>query len=226
MRAKFVLMLFVLSSSANAQIFDTNSAQMVLDAQRSYVEAYGQMTQRAIQIMRAVQPLREAMYQQYSEGNYKDALEICQEAFNQYVYYVFDNKGIRDMETLAGDCAVKIGLPELAIFWYNLAKGAGDETANSKLLTVFNNKLEDARYSYRKNDISSLWEDVTIALKTGWENGECYYYYGVCYENGNNYKDAKSMYKLAKKKKYSPAETALKSLKNKQKRKKSTDTYY
>ena len=63
--------------------------------------------------------------------------------------------------------------------------------------------------------MSKLYEDVTIALKTGWESGECYYYYGVCYENGNNLKDAKRMYKLAKKKKYNPAVDALKSMKKK-----------
>lgn len=63
MRIICLLFFICLSCTTNAQIFDVNSAQMVLDARRSYIETYSQMTQRAIQIMHAVQPYREAMYQ-------------------------------------------------------------------------------------------------------------------------------------------------------------------
>ncbi len=211
----FFVYLLHISVSANAQIFDSNSAQMVLNAQRDYVEAYGQMTQRAIQIAHAVQPYREKMYQKYKEGAYREALDICYNVNKQFVYYKFDNKGMSDMEVLAGDCAVKIQNYEIAIIWYSMAKEAEDNTANSKLLDLFNVKMADARLAYRSNNFSSLWNDVTLALKTGWENGECYYYYGVCYENSNNYKDAKKMYKIAKKKSYSPATYALKELRRK-----------
>lgn len=215
MRTILLSLFLFITCIMNAQIFDVNSAQMVLDSQRAYLNAYGQMTQRAIQIMHAVQPYREAMYQKYKEGAYRDALEICYKTYSQYVYYKFDNRGMSDMELLAGDCAAILKNYELAILWYNNAKEAEEGNANSRLLELFNIKVSDARNSFKKNDMSKLYEDVTIALKTGWESGECYYYYGVCYENGNNLKDAKRMYKLAKKKKYNPAVDALKSMKKK-----------
>ncbi len=211
-----VIILFFLMplvAKGQYQVFDSNSANAVLEANAEYIRAYGQMTQRAIQIRHAVQPYREMMIQKYRKGCYKEALDICYNANKQFVYYVFDNKGMSDMELLAGECAVKMQNYELAITWYNMAKEAGESNANSKLLDVFNVKLSDARSSFYRNDFSAIWNDVTLALKTGWESGECYYFYGKCYENWNNFKDAKKMYKLAKKKKYSPAKDALKELK-------------
>ena len=201
--------------SLRAQIFDSNSANAVLQAQTEYIHAYGQMTQRAIQIMHAVQPYREQMYQKSRNGEYKEAIQLLDNVQRQYVYYVFDNRGIRDMLSLGGDCAVKLGAYELAIIYYNQAKTAEETGMDSKLLNVFNMNMDNARISYRNGDFPSLWNDVSIALKTGWENGECYYYYGACFENRNNLKEAKKMYKLAKKKKYTPAIDALKELKKK-----------
>ena len=75
-----------------AQIFDSNSAQSVLNAQSAYVQAYGQMTQRAIQIMHTVQPYREAMYQKARNGEYENALRILIDVEERYIYYVFDNR--------------------------------------------------------------------------------------------------------------------------------------
>ena len=198
-----------------AQIFDSNSAQSVLNARSAYVQAYGQMTQRAIQIMHTVQPYREAMYQKARNGEYENALRILIDVEERYIYYVFDNRGIRDMLSLGGDCACNIGNYELAILLYQKAKTAEEEGMDSKLLNIFNLKLSDARESYNNRNFPSLWNNVALALKTGWENGECYFYYGACYENMNNLKDAKKMYKLAKKKKYTPAITALQNLKKK-----------
>ena len=215
MRIICLLFFICLSCTTNAQIFDVNSAQMVLDARSSYIQAYGQMTQRAIQIMQAVQPYREAMYQKARNGEYEDAIRILDEVDKKYIYYVFDNRGIRDMLSLGGDCACNLGAYELAILLYQKAKEAEENGMDSKLYHVFDVVMNNARQSYRANDYSTLWNNVTTALKTGWENGECYYYYGVCYERGNNLRDAKKMYKIAKKKKYEPAVEALKNLKKK-----------
>ena len=189
-------------------IFDTDLMVTTLNAQR-------QMSERVIQIMHTVQPYRELQYKYYKEGKYREAIELCFEVNNQYIHYVFENKAISDMEVLAGDCAVKIGAYETAINLYQVAQKSGENGISSKLSQIFNLKMDDARTSYRNGNYSVLWNDVTIALKTGWENGECYFYYGVCYEKSNNLADAKKMYKLAKKKKYFPAITALQELKKK-----------
>ena len=120
-----VIILFFLMplvAKGQYQVFDSNSANAVLEANAEYIRAYGQMTQRAIQIRHAVQPYREMMIQTYRKGCYKEALDICYNANKQYVYYVFDNKGMSDMELLAGECAVKMQNYELAITWYNMAK--------------------------------------------------------------------------------------------------------
>lgn len=221
MRTRLLLFLIYISSATNAQIFDTNAAQMVIDAQSEYVRAYGQMTQRAIQISRMVQPQREQMYQKAIEGNYYDAIRILNDVDNKYIYYVFDNRGIRDMLSLGGDCAVNLEAYDLAIILFNRAKEAEEPGMENKLYNVFSKTMINARNSYRKGDYIALWKAVDLALKTGWENGECYYYKGICFENASNlnegekYKLARKMYKLAKKKKYSPAITALKELKKK-----------
>lgn len=189
-------------------LYDTGAMMMHLNAVK-------EMSMRAAYIRESVQPYRERQYQYYREGKYKEAVELCYDVHRQYVYYVHDNKAIYDMEILAGDCALRIGAYESAIDWYQTAKRAEVDGMDSKLSQVFNTVMEDARNAYRNNMYNTLWNDVTIALKTGWESGECYYYYGVCYEKANNLKEAKNMYKKAKKKKYAPAATALQELKKK-----------
>lgn len=181
----------------------------------AHLNAVREMSQRAAQIRQTVQPYREQLYQYYREGKYREAIEVCYNVYQQYVYYVYDNRAISDMEVVAGDCAQKIGAYELAIYWYQAAQSAEVSGMDSRLSQVFNAVMEDAREAYRSNDYNSLWNDITIALKTGWESGECYFYYGVCYERNNNLKEAKKMYKLAKKKKYMRAITALQNLKKK-----------
>lgn len=181
----------------------------------AHLNAVREMSQRAAQIRQTVQPYREQLYQYYREGKYREAIEVCHNVYQQYVYYVYDNRAISDMEVVAGDCAQKIGAYELAIYWYQAAQSAEVSGMDSRLSQVFNAVMEDAREAYRSNDYNSLWNDITIALKTGWESGECYFYYGVCYERNNNLKEAKKMYKLAKKKKYMRAITALQNLKKK-----------
>ena len=179
----------------------------------AHLNAVREMNQRAIQISQTVQPYREQQRQYYREGKYREAVELCYDVRQRYVYYVHDNKAISDMEIVAGDCALRIGAYESAVDWYQTAKGAGESGMDSRLSQVFDAAMQKARDAYRNSSYSELWNDVTIALKTGWESGECYYYYGVCYERSHNLKDAKKMYKLAKKKNYSPAVVALQNLK-------------
>lgn len=188
-------------------LYDTGSMNMAL----RHMSA---MSERINNISYSVQPQRELQYQKYREGKYADAITICIEVINRYVYYVVDHQAISDMEQLAGDCAIKLEEYELAISFYQSLKNAKIDGMDYKLSNIFNIKINDARNSFRSRNYNALWNDVTIALKTGWESGECYYYYGACYENYSNIKEAKKMYKLAKKKNYTPATTALKSLKN------------
>ncbi len=214
MRNRFILILLCLvPTTLFSQIFNSQGTAGVLEAQRAYVQAYGQMTQRAIQISHTVQPYRQLQYEKYLEGKYEEAIDICLDVRKRYTYYAFDDRAIRDMLSLAGDCAMKISAHETAIDFYLLAKQAEEKGMDSKLQSVFNSKMNDARDSFRNDNYSKLWDDVSIALKTGWESGECYYYFGFCYERNGNYKDAKKMYKLAKKKNYPIAEIALKNLK-------------
>lgn len=189
-------------------LYDTNLMMAHLNAVR-------QMSERAAQIRATVQPYRERMYQFYREGKYREALEVCYEVRRNYVYYVHDNKAISDMEIIAGDCATRMRAYEAATDWYQTAKQAGETGMDSRLSNVFELAIGDAREAYRNRNYSSLWDNVSLALKTGWESGECYYYYGVCYEQSNNLREAKKMYKLAKKKKYAPAIIALQELKKK-----------
>lgn len=209
----FIISMWMFSSSTtNAQavqfptmdLYDTDVMMMPLNAVR-------EMNQRAIQISQTVQPYREQQRQYYREGKYREAVELCYDVRQQYVYYVHDNKAISDMEIVAGDCALRIGAYESAIDWFQTAKGAGESGMDSRLSQVFNAVMQKARDAYKSNNYSDLWNDVTIALKTGWESGECYYYYGVCYERSYNLRDAKN--KLAKKKNYALAVVALKNLK-------------
>ena len=91
-----------------------------------YLNAVREMNQRAIQISQTVQPYRERQRQYYREGKYREAVELCYDVRQQYVYYVHDNKAISDMEIVAGDCALMIGAYESAIDWFQTAKGAGE----------------------------------------------------------------------------------------------------
>ena len=199
---------------ANAQYVQFSTTDLYdTDAMMMYLNAVREMNQRAIQISQTVQPYRERQRQYYREGKYREAVELCYDVRQQYVYYVHDNKAISDMEIVAGDCALRIGAYESAIDWFQTAKGAGESGMDSRLSQVFNAVMQKARDAYRSNNYSELWNDVTIALKTGWESGECYYYYGMCYERNYNLRDAKKMYKLAKKKNYAPAVADLQNLK-------------
>ncbi len=189
-------------------LYDTDMMGAAINAAR-------QMSQRVIQIKQAVQPFREQQYQYYKAGKYKEAIDVCNKVVNQFIYYANDHKAIKDMETLAGDCSLQLRDFESAIDWYQKARNAGDEYTSSKLLQVFNLKMNDARESNKKGNYYALWKDVTVAMSTGWENGECYYYYGACAEKSGDLKEAKKMYKIAKKKSYSPAIMALRELKKK-----------
>ena len=171
------------------------------------------MSERAAQIKQTVQPYRERQYQLFKEGKYREAEELCYDVFKQYVYYVHDNKAIWDMELIAGDCALKIGEYESAVFWYKKIKKLEIEGIDSRLSQVFDAVMEEARSAFRYNNYNNLWIYVSIAQDTGWESGECYYYTGVCYEKQYDFKNAKKMYKLAKRKNYTPAISALDGLK-------------
>ena len=218
MKKKFLIALLICLTSIHIKaqyvqlptrdLYDTGLMMAHLNAVR-------EMSQRAAQISLTVQPYREQQYQYYREGKYREAIEVCHNVYQQYVYYAYDNRAISDMEVLAGDCAQKIGAYEVAIIWYQIAQKAEVSGMDSRLSQVFNAVMGDAREAYRNNNYNNLWNDVTIALKTGWESGECYFYHGVCYERNNNLREAKKMYKLAKKKKYTPAITALQNLKKK-----------
>lgn len=215
-----MILICLASTNVQAQIgpYDTYTPLPTTDLydtglMMAHLNAVREMSQRAAQIRQTVQPYRERQYQYFREGKYREAVEICNSVYQKYVYYVYDNRAISDMEMLAGDCALKIGAYESSIAWYQTAQRAEVGGIDSKLSQVFNAVLEDARQSYRNRNYNNLWNDVTIALKTGWESGECYYYYGVCYENSSNLREAKKMYKLAKKKKYAPATIALQELK-------------
>lgn len=180
----------------------------------TYLNAVREMAMRISQIRQTVQPYREQQLRYYQEGKYHDAIELCNRVYKQYVYYVKDNRAIYDMEVLAGDCALEIGEYESAIGWYRIVQNAEVEGIGSRLSQVFDAVMDEARDAYRNRYYSSLWNYLTIAQKTGWESGELYFYYGVCYENSNDFVSAKKMYKLAKKKNYLPAITALQELKN------------
>lgn len=179
----------------------------------TYVNTVREMNQRVVQIMKKVKPDRELQYKYYREGKYREAVELCYDVYRQYVYYVYDNRAISDMEVLAGDCALKIGAYESAIDWYLTAQRAEVNGMDSRLGQVFYAVMADAKSAYESNDYNTLWKHITIASKTGWESGEIYYYYGACYEKFNDLRNAKKMYKLAKKKNYIPAITALQKLK-------------
>lgn len=216
------LCFYIASLEASAQIgsFD-RSIQMPTrdlydtDLMISHLNAVRGMSNRAAQIREAVQPYREKQRQCYREGKYHEAVKLCNDVYHQFVYYAYDNRAISDMEILAGDCALRIGAYESAIDWYRAAQRAEVSGMESKLSQVFKAVMEEARNAYRDSNYNTLWNDVTLALKTGWESGECYYFYGVCYEKSNKLREAKKMYKRAKKKHYAPATAALQELKRK-----------
>ena len=218
----FVLLICLAKSYSNAQIYgyETISPLPVQDLydtglMNAAINNAREMAVRVAQIKQSVQPYRERQYQYYSLGYYREAIELCSNVYRQYVCYANDNKAISDMEILAGDCAMKIGAYEIAIDWYQTAKKVNVSGIDSRLSQVFESVMVEARNAYVDCNYDDLWNDVTIALKTGWESGECYFYYGVCYEENCDYANAKKMYKLAKNKKYAPASIALQELKRK-----------
>jgi tetratricopeptide (TPR) repeat protein len=208
MKKIIIFLCLAFSLDLNAQTYDTSLME-------TYLQAYGEMTQRAIQISHTVQPYREEMYRLFQKGEFKEAIQLCNNVQSKYVYYVFDNKAIRDMEVLAGDCAVKIHAYELAVSYYNTAKQAGVECAEQKLFQIFDIKVRDAREHFKSLNYIEMYNDIKVALSTRWENGECYYYSGAYYEYCGMFEEAKKMFKLAKKKKYKPASDALLALKRK-----------
>lgn len=209
---QFIVFFFAISAKAQYVQFPTVDLYDT-GAMNAHLNAYREMAQRAIQISHTVQPLREQQYQYYREGKYREAVELCYDVHRQYIYYVFDNKAISDMEIIAGDCAMKLGAYESAIDWFKKAKEAGENGMDTRLNQVFNAIMIKAREDCSNGNNTALWNDVTVALKSGWESGECYYYYGICYEKSNNISEAKKMYRKAKKMNYSPAIIALKALK-------------
>lgn len=90
----------------------------------THLNAVREMSQRVAQIRQTVLPYMEQQYQYYREGKYREAIDVCYNVYRQYVYYVYDNRAISDMEVLAGDCAHKIGAYESAIAWYQTAQKA------------------------------------------------------------------------------------------------------
>ena len=80
MKIYLTIILILFANMTNAQsMYDTGMMS-------AYLNAYGQMTQRAIQISHAVQPYREQQYQLYQQGRYQESINVCQEVMNKYVY--------------------------------------------------------------------------------------------------------------------------------------------
>lgn len=70
---------------------------------------------------------------------------------------------------------------------------------------------------YNKKDWNGFLTYSQCALDCGWYNSRLYYDRGVAYEMQNDFKHAKKEYKKAKKKGYAYAESALQSMKLKEK---------
>ena len=211
MKIYLTIILILFANMTNAQsMYDTGMMS-------AYLNAYGQMTQRAIQISHAVQPYREQQYQLYQQGRYQESINVCQEVMNKYVYYVFDNRGIRDMEVLAGDAAARISNYGHAIYWYKTAIEAKDQDAPYRLSILFNDLVHKAEISYYNGEISKVKDFLSYAAQTGHENGDYYYYWGVYYENIGRYDLAKSYMKKAKRFKHPDSADAIKRIKEKQK---------
>lgn len=202
-------MIFLCSTSVTCKaqsIYDNNSMQ-------TYLNAYGQMTQRAIQIMHQVQPYREKQYQLYQNGQYEESIRVCQEAIRQYVYYVFDNKGVRDMELLAGDAAKLLNNYSLAISFYTTAYNAGESQAGGHLYSLCVELINISEMSLYNNDLSSANQMLNLVSSTGFTSGKFFYCWGEYFEKQGNYKVAKDYYKKAKKNDYALAGQALDNIK-------------
>lgn len=204
------LLLLGFANVKGQSIYDTGLMQ-------AYVKAYGEMSMRAAEIRSMVQPYREQQRKLYENGSYEEAIDICLEVFDKYIYYRFDNNAIWDMEIMAGDAAIKIQNYEQAVELYQLASVAKSADVPSKMLSLFYILVGKAREYCQQGDIPQIETVLTVATKTGYVSGEYYYYWGRYYEYYNDFKNAKKMYKLARRKKYVPAKSALAALKNKQK---------
>lgn len=185
------------------------------DMMSAYVNAYGQMTQRAIEIRHAVQPYREKQYELYRAGRYQDVIDICLDVRKNYTYYAFDDKAISDMECLAGDAAVELRKYELALSLYQIAVSAEDSNASGKMVRLFYTLVDEAEKYARANSFYNMGQVLSIASRTGYENGEYFYCWGEYYEHSSDLSSAKKYYKKAKRKGYSLADTALRRLKSK-----------
>ena len=79
-------------------------------------------------------------------------------------------------------------------------------------------EYQDKAYKcYNKGDFNGFIYYSDYALKTGWFNSKLYFDRGAAYERLHNYRKAKKEYKLALKKGYYPAQSALEQCKNHQK---------
>lgn len=204
------LVLFYMFAVKGQGIYDTSMMQ-------KYVKAYGQMTQRAIEIMHAVQPYREKQYELYRNGRYQDVIDICLDVRKNYTYYAFDDKAISDMECLAGDAAIKLRQYEMALSLYQIAVSAEDSNANRKMFGLFNTLVNEAAENAKANNYYNMWQVLALASRTGYENGKYFYYLGEYYEHTSDISSAKKYYKKAKKKDFPLADSALRRLKSKKK---------
>lgn len=204
----FTLIAFYALTTKGQGIYDT-------DMMSAYVNAYGQMTRRAIEIRHAVQPYREKQYELFSDGKYQEVIDICLDVRENYTYYAFDDKAISDMECLAGDAAVELRKYELALSLYQIAVKAEDSYANGKMVKLFYTLVKEASESAKNGSYYNMGQFLSLASRTGYESGEYFYYWGEYYENTSNLLLAKKFYKKAKRKGYSLADASLRRIKSK-----------
>lgn len=99
------------------------------------------------------------------------------------------------------------------LYWQAMAKAV----YNQQQEALFDKYQNQAYECYNRRDWNGFLTYSNYALQTGWYTAKLYYDRGVVYERFNDFKNAKKEYKRAKKKGYAYAESALQSLKYKEK---------
>lgn len=90
--------------------------------------------------------------------------------------------------------------------------------ADHRRKSYFEDYVSDAYDFFNQGDYYNCLHSSSLALETGYYTPHLFYIRGLAFERIGNYREAKKMYRKAKRKGFAPAKTALEALKQSKKK--------
>lgn len=228
MKKVFIALMFMVFeySSIKAQIvytmpdmFDVNSANMFLQAQRDYIHAIAEAREVDRHVAQEVQPYLNKVVEYFNSRKYGECIDLINGVFHTFNFYTRQKDIYSPFLYYRGLCEFYSNNRAAAYSDLKDAWQCGNNEAGNFLLADYYKMVEQAKSALKRNDPTGCISICGTAQENPCADFSIYEIGGLGFEMCNDFENAKVCFKLAKKMGSPNAKELLKDLKNKMKSK-------